>query len=137
MWIEEVLETFYNSKLFQLNRKHLNLIYQFSYCRFRCWVYTMSPNNIHWPFCFRCCRPCSWAQPCPRWSQKCFWRTPGRSMDRWGWRGGRVPRPPPSGPWSTLPAQLRQTRSGLPHGMGFTVTVIFGLLFITFTFLFN
>ena len=42
MWIEEVLETFYNSKLFQLNRKHLNLIYQFSYCRFRCWVYTMS-----------------------------------------------------------------------------------------------
>ena len=40
MWIEEVLETFYNSKLFQLNRKHLNLIYQFSHCHFSYWVYT-------------------------------------------------------------------------------------------------
>ena len=36
MWIEEVLETFYNSKLFQLNRKHLNLIYQFSTAAFAC-----------------------------------------------------------------------------------------------------
>ena len=49
MWIEEVLETFYNSKLFQLNRKHLNLIYQFSTATFAVgftlWVHIISTDR--------------------------------------------------------------------------------------------